>query len=87
MNQGSDPHNLRAIHPVLTRLDQIDIMLIILILLIHSVIQKVQRVIIQGDLDIGDVSRILMYMAVRYKSIDLILTDSKTLLNKGNIYR
>lgn len=83
VNQGSDPHNLRAIHPstnssrsnryYVNNTNPINT-------LGHT---EGTESYYPGDLDIGDVSRILMYMAVRYKSIDLILTDSKTLLNKG----
>lgn len=84
INQGSDPHNLRAINPGTNssrsnryyslRKDPLST--------IGHTTEK--DMYYPGNLDVGDVSRILMYMAVRYMDIGLKLTDSNNLLTKGN---
>lgn len=80
VNQGSDPHNLRAITPSTNSSrsnryfsDKIDDKLT----LGHTLKDGMYY---PGDNDIGDVARILMYMVVRYDFLGL--TDNVTLLSE-----
>lgn len=79
VNQGSDPHNLRAIVPATnssrsnryynnTTTDNI---------LGHTLQANAYY---PGDQDIGDVARILLYMVIRYEFLGL--TDNLTLLSE-----
>lgn len=85
VNQGSDPHNLRAINPSVnsSRSNRYYSEAIDNSGLGHT---NSTHAYYPGDLDKGDVSRILLYMVVRYEQEGLVLTSNEKLLKEAKAY-
>lgn len=85
VNQGSDPHNLRAINPSVnsSRSNRYYSEALDNSKLGHTTKTGAYY---PGDVDKGDVARILLYMVIRYDQEGLILTSNEKLLKEAKAY-